>query len=47
MTRNLSRKQKSIVLILLDSLFIFVSALLAYWLIQSYIAPPNTFFSSW
>ena len=44
MTRNLSRKQKSIVLILLDSLFIFVSALLSYWLIQSYIAPPNTFF---
>ena len=44
MTRHLSRKQKSIVLILLDSFFIFISALLAYWLIESYIAPPNTFF---
>ncbi|SYZ78314.1 polysaccharide biosynthesis protein [Trichococcus shcherbakoviae] len=44
MPLNLSRKQKSIVLILLDSLFIFVSALLSYWLIQSYIAPPHTFF---
>jgi FlaA1/EpsC-like NDP-sugar epimerase len=44
MPLKLSRKQKSIVLITLDSLFIFVSALLAYWLIQSYIAPPNTFF---
>ena len=32
------------VLILLDSFFIFVSALLAYWLIQAYIGPPQTFF---
>ena len=44
MSLNLSRKQKAMVLILLDSFFIFVSALLAYWLIQTYIAPPNTFF---
>lgn len=44
MTLNLSRKQKAIVLIMLDSLFIFISALLAYWLIQAYIAPPNMFF---
>ena len=44
MTLKLSRKQKSIVLILLDTFFIFISALLAYWLIQTYIAPPNTFF---
>jgi FlaA1/EpsC-like NDP-sugar epimerase len=44
MPLKLSRKQKAIVLILLDSFFIFVSALLAYWLIESYIAPPNAFF---
>ena len=44
MSLNLSRKQKAMVLILLDSFFIFVSALLAYWLIQTYIAPPNAFF---
>ena len=46
MSLNLSRKQKAMVLILLDSFFIFVSALLAYWLIQAYIGPPQTFFLS-
>ena len=44
MSLNLSRKQKAMVLIFLDSFFIFVSALLAYWLIQAYIWPPQTFF---
>ena len=44
MSLNLSRKQKAMVLILLDSFFIFVSALLAYWLIQAYIGPPQMFF---
>lgn len=44
MPLKLSRKEKSIILILLDSFFIFVSALLAYWLIQAYIGPPQTFF---
>ena len=44
MKYNFSRKQKAIILILLDSLFILISALMAYCLIQVYIVQPNAFF---
>ena len=44
MKLHLSRRQKALVLMFFDSIFIFISSLLAYWLIESYIGPPNHFY---
>lgn len=44
MRLNLSRKQKALVLIMMDSLFIFISSLMAYELIKVYIVPPILFY---
>ena len=44
MEMNLSRRKKALVLIIMDSLFIFISSLLAYWLIEAYVEAPNLFY---
>lgn len=41
---RLTRRQKAVVLILMDSLFIFISSLVAHWLVAAYIKPSNQFY---
>ncbi len=44
MKLNLTRRQKSVILILMDSIFIFISSLLARELVQAYTFPSDQFY---
>ena len=44
MKLNLTRRQKSVILILMDSIFIVISSLLARELVQAYTFPSDQFY---